>query len=76
MPWFFTTYKDNKFDAVLEKANLAITKYEGHEIVPKFELLKAYTIGKKEGIEAFEIALKVVATNYPNTEEGKKHRKS
>ena len=68
----FYDYKDNKFDAVLEKANLAITKYEGHEIVPKFELLKAYTIGKKEGIEAFEIALKVVATNYPNTEEGKK----
>ncbi|GGK36940.1 gliding motility protein [Lutibacter litoralis] len=68
----FYDYKDNKFDAVLEQANLAITKYEGHEIVPKFELLKAYTIGKTAGIKAFEIALNVVATNYPNTEEGKK----
>ncbi|UMB59787.1 tetratricopeptide repeat protein [Lutibacter sp. A80] len=68
----FYDYKENKFDTVLEKATLAITKYEGHAIVPKFELLKAYTIGKKEGIEAFEVALNFVATNYPNTEEGKK----
>lgn len=68
----FYDYKDNNFDAVIEKANLAITKYEGHAIVPKFELLKAYTIGKKEGLEAFQIALDFVATNYPNTEEGKK----
>ena len=68
----FYEYKDNKFDAVIEKANLAITKYEGQAIVPKFELLKAYTIGKKEGIEAFQVALDFVATNYPNTEEGKK----
>ena len=51
---------------------IAITKYEGHAIVSKFELLKAYTIGKKEGIEAFQVALDFVATNYPNTEEGKK----
>ena len=29
-----------------------------------------YTL--KEGLEAFQIALDFVATNYPNTEEGKK----
>jgi len=68
----FYDYKDNKFDLVLEKTALAITKYEGHAIVSKFELLKAYTIGKKEGVEAFENALNFVAANYPNTEEGKK----
>ncbi|UMB53269.1 tetratricopeptide repeat protein [Lutibacter sp. A64] len=68
----FYDYKDNKFDLVLEKTALAISKYEGHAIVSKFELLKAYTIGKKEGIKAFENALNFVATNYPNTEEGKK----
>lgn len=68
----FYDYKDNKFEKVLEAANLAITKFEGQVIVPKFELLKAYTIGKKEGLKAFKIALDYVATNYPNTEEGKK----
>lgn len=68
----FYEYKGNKFDAVLEKTELAITKFEGHSIVPKFELLKAYSIGKKEGLEAFKVALDFVATNYPNTEEGKK----
>jgi tetratricopeptide (TPR) repeat protein len=68
----FYEYKENKFDSVIEKANLAISKFEGQPIVPKFELLKAYTIGKKEGLQAFKTALDFVATNYPNTEEGKK----
>lgn len=68
----FYEYKDNKFDSVIKKANLAISKYEGQPIVSKYELLKAYTIGKKEGLQAFKTALDFVAANYPNTEEGKK----
>lgn len=65
-------YKDNLFESVINKSNKAILTYEGQAIVPKFELLKAYAIGKKENIEAFKEALKFVLENYPNTEEGKK----
>ncbi|WP_111707152.1 type IX secretion system periplasmic lipoprotein PorW/SprE [Lutibacter citreus] len=68
----FYDYKDGKFEKVLKEANIAITKFEGQDIVPKFELLKAYSIGKKEGLESFKIALDYVVANYPNTEEGKK----
>ncbi len=68
----FYEYKDEKFENVIEKSTLAISKFEGHAIVPKFELLKAYAIGKKEGLVAFKQALNFVAMNYPNTEEGKK----
>ena len=68
----FYEYKDELFDSVIEKSTFAINKYEGEKIVSKFELLKAYAIGKKEGLIAFKEALNFVAMNYPNTEEGKK----
>jgi len=68
----FYDYKDENLEIVIEKATSAISKYEGLPIVPKFELLKAYAIGKKDGIIAFKEALDFVAINYPNTEEGKK----
>ena len=68
----FYEYKDEDFDSVIEKSSEAILKFQGEPIVPKFELLKAYAIGKKEGLPAFKEALNFVAMNYPNTEEGKK----
>ncbi|WP_144439121.1 tetratricopeptide repeat protein [Lutibacter profundi] len=68
----FYEYKDKLYEEVIKKTTIAISKYEGEKIVSKFELLKAYAIGKKEGLEAFKKALNFVAMNYPNTEEGKK----
>ena len=68
----FYEYKDELFESVIEKSTNAIQKYEGEKIVPKFELLKAYAIGKKDGLTAFKEALDFVAMNYPNTEEAKK----
>jgi tetratricopeptide (TPR) repeat protein len=68
----FNEYKMEQFDSVIQKSNEAIGKYNGQPIIPKFELLKAYAIGKKEGKDAFLKALDNVAMNYPNTEEGKK----
>ena len=65
-------YKDEAFENVIKKADSSISLYEGQAIVPKFELLKAYAIGKKDGLKAFEEALNFVAMNYPNTKEGKK----
>jgi hypothetical protein len=52
----------------LEKA---IDQFTGEELVSKFELLKANTVGKLKGIIEFKKALNFVALNYPNAEEGK-----
>ncbi len=68
----FYEYKEEKFDSVIEKTTLAISKYLGEPIVPKLELLKAYAIGKTAGLASFKEALEFVALNYPNTEEAKK----
>ena len=65
-------YEDKKYDEVLSETKKAIIQYENSPILPKFELLRAYVIGKKDGIEAFKIALEFVKLNYSNTEEGKK----
>lgn len=65
-------YKNEQYEKAIEKATIAISKYEYEKIVSKFELLKAYAIGKKDGLTAFKKALDFVAMNYPNTEEGKK----
>ena len=42
------------------------------KLKPKFELLKAYAIGKHLDLERYKEALKFIAINYGNREEGKK----
>lgn len=68
----FYEYKDKKYEAVISKSEKAIVQYNDLPILPKFELLRAYAIGKKDGISAFKTALEFVRLNYSNTEEGKK----
>ena len=69
---FYRLYQQEQFSTVLQQLEELITQYSGNEIVPKFELLKANTIGKLQGLEAYKNAMQYVADNYPNSEEGKK----
>jgi len=59
---------------VLDNIDNLINQYSGEEIVSKFELLKANTLGKVNGLDAYKKGLENVADNYPNSEEGKKAR--
>lgn len=68
----YLLYEAEKYTDVLNQLKEAILNYNQTELIPKFELLKAFTIGKIEGISAFKTALEFVAITYPNTEEGKK----
>ncbi len=63
--------REEQFLVVLEKSDALINQFSGDEIVSKFELLKANTIGKLRGLAAYKNALQYVADNYPNSEEGK-----
>ncbi len=67
----FKRYEAGDYKVVLIDADIAINQYTGDEIVPKFELLKANTIGKLRGLTEFRKALNYVALTYPNSPEGK-----
>jgi tetratricopeptide (TPR) repeat protein len=65
-------YKDNKFEEVINKVNEFLPTITNSELLSKFELLKAFAIGKFKDKEAYKTALEFVAVSYGNTEEGKK----
>jgi tetratricopeptide (TPR) repeat protein len=71
----FTQYKNGEYKTVYANVELAIDKFTGEELVPKFELLKAYVIAKLKGLDEYKKALNFVALNYPNSEEGKESEK-
>lgn len=67
----YELYEAEQFTVVLDTIDDLIREYSGEEIVSKFELLKANTLGKTKGLPAYKAALEEVATNYPNSVEGK-----
>ncbi|OIV42478.1 tetratricopeptide repeat protein [Flavobacterium johnsoniae] len=71
---WYKLFQDEQFDVVLDNIDNLINQYSGDEIVSKFELLKANTLGKVNGLEAYKKGLEAVADNYPNSEEGKNAR--
>ena len=71
---WYKLYEEQQFDLVLDNIDNLINQYSGDEIVSKFELLKANTLGKVNGLDAYKKGLEEVADNYPNSEEGKNAR--
>lgn len=66
----YKQFEAQDFQAVITQAEKNISAFEGDDMVPKFELLKAFAIGRLEGFEAYKTAINDVAVNYANTEEG------
>jgi len=65
-------YKEDKFEETVLKIDEQLPIIQNSELVPKFELLKAYAIGKYKDKETYKTAMDFVAVSYSNTEEGKK----
>ncbi|WP_299015209.1 tetratricopeptide repeat protein [uncultured Polaribacter sp.] len=68
----YLLYKKARFRQVLVETNTILETIGETKLKPKFELLKAYAIGKYLDAETYKEALEFVAVNYGNTEEGKK----
>ncbi|MBW2960186.1 hypothetical protein KW502_00045 [Mesonia sp. JHPTF-M18] len=68
----YRKYKNDQFQEVINDTEKYIDVYTGEDIVPKFELLKAFAKGRYEGFDAYKEALNYVALTYPQSEEGKK----
>ncbi|MDR6845005.1 tetratricopeptide repeat protein [Flavobacterium granuli] len=67
----YRLFQQEYFTSVLQQVDGLINHFTGEAIIPKFELLKAYTIGKLYGLEAYKKAIEYVADNYANSKEGK-----
>lgn len=67
----YKEFEASKYAEVIEKCDEYIMVYNGNDIVPKFELLKATALGRQQGFEAYKKALNFVSLNYPSTDEGK-----
>lgn len=64
-------YKDDRFADVVCEIEQILPSLVNSKFIPKFELLKAYAIGKYQGKAAYKSALDYVALQYAETEEGK-----
>jgi tetratricopeptide (TPR) repeat protein len=71
---WYKLFQEEQFDTVLDNIDNLINQYSGDEIVSKYELLKANTLGKVNGLAAYKNGLETVADNYPNSDEGKNAR--
>lgn len=71
---WYKLFEEEHFEEVLANIDNLINQYSGDDIVSKYDLLKANTLGKADGLEAYKKGLENVADNYPNSEEGKNAR--
>jgi len=65
-------YKEELFEEVAQKIDEILPKIQNSILIPKFELLKAYSLGKYMNKDAYLKAMQFVALRYGNSEEGKK----
>jgi len=66
----YTMYNHGAYSEVLETLNAKIPTLMNDGMVTKYEILKATTIGKLNGLEDYKKALNYVAVTYPNSKEG------
>ncbi|MDA9235315.1 hypothetical protein N9P18_05430, partial [Polaribacter sp.] len=68
-------YKEGVFEEVVQKIDEMLPKIQNSILIPKFELLRAYSLGRYVDKETYGKAMEFVALRYGNSEEGKKAKK-
>src|SRR5690606_25487832 len=67
----YRIFESGDFVKAISESERLAEQFQGEEIVPKFELLKARAIGRLRGLDAYVEALNYTALTYPNSPEGK-----
>jgi tetratricopeptide (TPR) repeat protein len=70
----YSLFEAGEFMQVIDQGEQYRDEFNDHELLPKIELLHATATGRLYGFEAYREALRQVAVNYPQTEEGKRAR--
>lgn len=67
----YRQFENGAYAEVLRLCDEYMNRYQGNDIIPKLELLKATTLSFTEGFEAYRNAINFVALTYPQSLEGK-----
>jgi tetratricopeptide (TPR) repeat protein len=70
----YSLFEAGEFQAVILLGEEYRDEFNDHELLPKIELLHATATGRLFGFDAYREALRQVAVNYPQTEEGARAR--
>ena len=62
----YTAYSDARYEEVIRKCDYADSVYYKNFLMPKFDFIKALSIGRTQDVNAFEKALSHVVVTYPN----------
>jgi len=68
----YKRHENQEYVDVISESEEYINTFEGEDIVPKFEFLKATASGRLFGYEAYKKAIEFIALTYPNSPEGKR----
>ena len=68
---FYSLYKEEAYEEIRIQFDINLPAIEKSVLISKFELLKAYAVGKYKSQKAFRLAMEYVAFVYAETEEGK-----
>ena len=68
----YKQFEKQEYLEVISQSDVYITSFDGEDIVPKFEFLKAVSKARIYGYESYKEAINFIALNYPNSPEGKK----
>ncbi len=68
----YRLYKDESFDECTCFIDTMLPEIEDSNLIPKFELLRTYALGKYNAKELYIAELEKVAVDHPQTEQGKK----
>ena len=68
----YLEFEKQNYELVLNQSDKYIYEFEGDDIAPKFEMLKASAKGKFYGFNSYKESLNFIALTYPDSPEGKK----
>jgi len=64
----FVVYRNESYQEAYTRASEGIGKFGKSEYLPKFEFIKAKSVGKLKGVDSLEKNLKLLVAKYPNSE--------
>lgn len=68
----YKIYLNKEYQQAIERCNYADSAYAGDELLPKFRLLKALSIGRTQDVRAFKNALTELSEAFPDSREKEK----